>query len=288
MAYTDESRYKMGKLLNNLIIKLGPPKVKGGDIMYKVETGDEGVIETQYLTKHDRKPIDFRRINVIFTPNGKYAYHIEVIRQLVNLNLDEACKLLDIQFEYRVFKSLVKLFINLNGKIVPWEYTYNGEIPMLYITDENKKSILSCIEQSYETMTFITTKQNILKMNLDYFETELRDANDANQVVMYLNFGYKNVTINNKKISFREMNESGLISVLKEEIVTDEDIQMVCEECGYRELSGDIDFKSTEDVYVYISPNLATIDGVNVYNLDNNVETRINRIIDKIAEEKGW
>jgi len=288
MAYTDESRYKMGKLLNNLIIKLGPPKVKGGDIMYKVETGDEGVIETQYLTKHDRKPIDFRRINVIFTPNGKYAYHKEVIRQLVNLNLDEACKLLDIHFEYRVFKSLVKLFINLNGKIVPWEYTYNGEIPMLYITDENKKSILSCIEQSYETMTFITTKQNILKMNLDYSETELREVNDANQVVMYLNFGYKNVMINNEKISFREMNESGLISALKEEIVTDEDIQMVCEECGYRELSGDIDFKSTEDVYVYISPNLATIDGVNVYNLDNDVETRINRIIDKIAEEKGW
>jgi len=288
MAYTDESRYKMGKLLNNLIIKLGPPKVKGGDIMYKVETGDEGVIETQYLTKHDRKPIDFRRINVIFTPNGKYAYHIEVIRQLVNINLDEACKLLDIGFEYREFKSLVKLFINLDGKIVPWVYTYNGEIPMLYITDENKKSILSCVGQSYGTMTFITTKQNILKMNLDYSETELREVNDANQVVMYLNFGYKNVTINNEKISFREMNESGLISVLKEEIVTDEDIQMVCEECGYRELSGDIDFKSTEDVYVYISPYLASIDGVNVYKLDNDVETSINIIIDKIAEEKGW
>jgi len=288
MAYTDESRYKMGKLLNNLIIKLGPPKVKAGDIMYKVETGDEGVIETQYLTKHDRKPIDFRRINVIFTPNGKYAYHIEVIRQLVNINLDEACKLLDIGFEYREFKSLVKLFINLDGKIVPWVYTYNGEIPMLYITDENKKSILSCVGQSYGTMTFITTKQNILKMNLDYSETELREVNDANQVVMYLNFGYKNVTINNEKISFREMNESGLISVLKEEIVTDEDIQMVCEECGYRELSGDIDFKSTEDVYVYISPYLASIDGVNVYKLDNDVETSINIIIDKIAEEKGW
>ena len=288
MAYTDESRYKMGKLLNKLIIKLGPPKVKGGEIVYKVETGDEGVIETQYITRHDRKPIDFRRINVIFTPNGKYAYHKEVIRQLVNLNLDEACKLLDIGFEYREFKSLVKLFINLDGKIVPWNYTYNGEIPMLYITDENKKSILSCVEQSYGTMTFITTKQNILKMNLDYSETELREANDADQVVMYLNFGYKNVTINNEKISFREMNESGLISVLKEEISTDEDIQMNCEECGYQELSGDIDFKSTEDVYVYISPYLASIDGVNVNKLDNDVETSINRIIDKIAEEKGW
>jgi hypothetical protein len=288
MAYTDESRYKMGKLLNNLIIKLGPPKVKGGDIMYKVETGDKGVIETQYITRHNRKPIDFRRINVIFTPNGKYAYHKEVIRQLVNLNLHEACKLLDIGFEYREFKSLVKLFINLDGKIVPWNYTYNGEIPMLYITDENRKSILSCVGQSYGTMTFITTKQNILKMNLDYSETELREANDDNQVIMYLNLGYKNVTINGEKISFREMNESGLISVLKEEISTDEDIQMYCEGCGYQVLSGDIDFKSTEDVYVYISLYLASIDGVNVNKLDNDVETSINRIIDKIAEEKGW
>jgi len=283
MGYTDENRYKMGKILIQLINKNGPPKPKGGEIIFKMETGDEGVIETFYTLDKGKEPIDLRIINVIFTPNGKYAYHRGIIDDMVIKKINESCNILGIDFSYGNIERLVKIFISINGNIIPFNYKNSK---LFYIPKETKKEIIYSIPS--KNLTYTTSNQNILNMRIDYTETEINELDESSCAAMYVDFGFKDITINNEEVSFREMNESGLISALMDEIKNDEDLQMECENCAYNVLSNDIDFEVSDDIFLNVYPHLTSINGVSTTNINDESETSVMTIIDEIAKKNGW
>jgi hypothetical protein len=283
MGYTDEAKYKMGKILVKLINKEGVPKLKGGEITFKMDAGDEGVVKTFYTSDEGKSPIDVRRINVIFTPNGKYAYHNGIIQDMVLKKINESCDTLGIYFSYSEIKRLINLFISINGNVIPWNYQNSR---LFYIPKETKKEIIYCIPSN--NLTYTTANQNILNMRIDYTETEIEEIDDSSTAGMYVNFGFKDITINNEKISFREMNESGLISALMEEIKFDDDLQMDSENCAYRALANDIDFEASDEIFLNAYPYLTSINGVSTNNINDDSENSVMTIIDEIAKKNGW
>jgi hypothetical protein len=125
-------------------------------------------------------------------------------------------------------------------------------------------------------------------MRIDYTETEIEVIDDSSTAGMYVNFGFKDITINNEKISFREMNESGLISALMEEIKYDDDLQMDSENCAYRALANDIDFEASDEIFLNAYPYLTSINGVSTTNINDDSENSVMTIIDEIAKKNGW
>ena len=286
MSYSEDKRYLTGKVLSMLILELGPPKIKGGEIIFKEEMGDEGVVETFYNEDDVKVPIHIRRLNVTFIPNGKHSYHFhEIVEGVVNV-IQESCELMGIKFSKYEINNLYNLFMSINGQIIRWSLNnYHN----FFVPETLKKTIIDCIGRSNGNMTFTTPRNNILRMKFDYSETELRETPNFYSAGLYLNIGIKDVTINNKDLTFREMNESGLIIALRDEIKEDENLQYDSENCAYGEISNDIKFTNTDnDFFLNVYPYITSINGNSVNNFKDNSETPIWNIIDNIAKEKGW
>jgi hypothetical protein len=287
MSYSEDKRYLTGKVLSMLILELGPPKIKGGEIVFKEEMGDDGVVETSYTEDDVKVPIHIRRLNVIFVPNGKHSYHAHNIIEGVIKVIQESCELMGIKFSRHEINNLYKLFISINGQIIRWNI--NNHQNCFFVPETLKKTIIDCIGQSHGTLTFATPRNNILRMKFDYSETELREMPNFYNASLYFNIGIKDITINNEDLTFREMNESGLIIAIKDEIKEDEHLQYDSENCAYGEISNDIEFTITDDdFFLNVYPYITSINGNSVNNFKDNSETPIWNIIDNIAKEKGW
>ena len=97
--------------------------------------------------------------------------------------------------------------------------------------------------------------------------------------------------INHEELSFIDMQESGLITAIKEEFVEEDDlIRYDAENCAVTVLDEDLDLKSiaNSDIYLSCYVYLTSIDGRNINNFGEYGDKNINDIIDEIAEKNGW
>ena len=286
---------KTGKLLTRVILNSGV-KCGSGKIVIKAETGNDAFIPVFFHIGGEIVESNFRKLKAIFTPNFDKAFHIDVLKAQVISAIEEACEMLSItkitlkNNRAASYHSLFELFISIDGNVVEWK-TRNTELPVLYIPKEKQENILNCIERNAGTHQIVTPKQNILSFKFDKNESEIVGSSDRWNIYLYVNTGIKNVKINHEELSFIDMQESGLITAIKEEFVEEDDlIRYDAENCAVTILDEDLDLKSiaNSDIYLSCYVYLTSIDGRNVGDYEEYGNKNINDIIDEIAEKNGW
>lgn len=285
MSYIDDPRNKTGKILSMLIMKNGAPKIKGGELSMKFDMTEEANEYDYYDTKGNKKKLHIRNLNVIFTPNGKACYHREIITSEISNIIRESGVLMGIN-NLNLF-SLIKLFIKIDGNVVKWTSNYPAPF---FVPKEKKRQIIDCLKSLYTNNkpSYITGNKNTLEYELDYENMDISEAQDSNSAALYVDFAIKNVEINGDRISFREMNEVGLIAAINEEVREGEDLQMDVENCAYRVVSEDINFEINDDLYLNAYTYLTSVDGVDVHLADEYSEQGLFNTVDAIAKNNGW
>ena len=285
MSYIDDPRNKTGKILSMLIMKNGAPKIKGGELSMKFDMTEEAGEYVYYDTKGDKKRLHIRNLNVIFTPNGKACYHREIIKSEISNIIREAGVLMGINNLNLI--TLIKLFIKIDANVIKW--TSNGPLTF-FVPKEKKRQIIDCLKSLYTNNkpSYITGNKNTLEYELDYENMDISESQDDNSVALFVDFAIKNVEINGNRLSFREMNEVGLIAAINEEVREGEDLQMDVENCAYRVVSEDINFEIDDDWFLNAYTYLTSVDGVDVHLADEYSEQGLYKTIDAIAKNNGW
>lgn len=282
MSYNNDPRNKYGKILSLLILKSGVPLIKSGTISMKTDMSDDGLVEILTYENGVRKEIHTRKINVIFTPNGKFPYHQELIKALIINKIIDALNLMGLTLNN--FSSLINLFMNIDGNIVKWRNNYPSAF---YVPDEMKIQILKCLESKYRTgASYTNSKGNVLKYDLDFDNMELNESEDSYNAGLYLDFAIKNITINDKSIPFRRMRESQLLTSIGEDVREGEDFQIDAENCAYPILAESMDFTLSNDIYLNVYTYLKEVDGNNVSNADDYAEQSLDDIMNVLAKEE--